>query len=74
MSFLSSFSSKSSGSVLTFSKSRGFNDEKDKIKPDKFEDEDKKPLEDKEEGGRFNACDVEKVNPEPENFKLQIHF
>jgi hypothetical protein len=30
-----------------------------KTEPDKFEDEDKKPLEDKFEGGGFNACDIE---------------
>ena len=35
--------------------------EKVKTEPDEFEDEDKKPLEDKDEGGRFNVCDVEKV-------------
>jgi hypothetical protein len=37
------------------------NDEKVKTEPDEFEDEDKKPLEDKVGGGRFNACEVEKV-------------
>ena len=37
------------------------NDEKVKTEPDEFEDEDKKPFEDKVGGGRFNACEVEKV-------------
>jgi hypothetical protein len=39
-----------------------------------FEDDDKKPLEDKVEGGRFDACYVEKVKTGPEEFKLQIQF
>jgi hypothetical protein len=42
------------------------NDEKVKTEPDEFEDGDKKPLEDKDEDGSFNACDVEQVKPEPE--------
>ena len=50
------------------------NCEKVKTEPDEFEDEDKKPLEDKDEGGRFNACDVEKVKTEPDEFKIQIRF
>jgi hypothetical protein len=50
------------------------NDKKVETEPDTFEDEDKKPLEDKVEGRRFNACDVEKVKTEPEKFKLQIRF
>ena len=50
------------------------NDEKVKTEPDEFEDEDKKPLEDKVEGGGFNACDIEKVKTQPEEFKLQIRF
>ena len=47
------------------------NGEKVKTEPDKFEDEDKKPLEDIVEGERFNAYDVEKVNTLPE---LQIRY
>jgi hypothetical protein len=47
------------------------NGEKVKTEPDGFEDEDKKPLEDKDEGGRFNACDVK---TEPEGFSIQIQF
>ena len=50
------------------------NDKKVKTEPDEFEDEDKKPLEDKVEGGGFNACDIEKVKTQPEEFKLQIRF
>ena len=46
-----------------------FNDETVKTEPGEFEDGDKKPLEDKVEGGRFNACDVEKIKPEPEAYK-----
>ena len=55
-------------------KSRFCNDEKVKTEPDKFEDEDKKPLEDKVGGGRFNACEIEKVKTQSEEFKLQIRF
>ena len=47
------------------------NDEKVKTEPDKFEDEEKKPLEDIVESKRFNAYDVEKVKTQPE---LQIRF
>ena len=36
--------------------------------------EDKKPLEDKVEGGRFNACDVEKVKTEPEELNFNFGF
>jgi hypothetical protein len=51
-----------------------WNDEKVKIEPDEFEDEGKKPLEDKVGGGRFNACEVKKVKTQSEEFKLQIRF
>ena len=37
------------------------NNEEVKTEPDEFEDEGEKPLEDKDKGGRFNACDVGKV-------------
>ena len=33
-----------------------------------FEDEDKKPLEDKVEGEQCNACDIEQVKTEPAEF------
>jgi hypothetical protein len=36
--------------------------------------EDKKPLEDKVEGGRFNACDVEKVKTEPKELNFNFGF
>ena len=45
-----------------------------KVKVNPGTDEDKKPLEDKVEGGGFNACDIEKVKTQPEEFKLQIRF
>ena len=50
------------------------NNEKVKTEPDEFEDGDKKPLEDEDEGGSFNACDVEQVKPKPEELKLYIRF
>ena len=51
------------------------NGEKVKTGPDEFEDEDKKPLEDKDEGGRFNVCDVEKVkNPSLKGLKFRFSF
>jgi hypothetical protein len=46
-------------------------DDKVKTEPDMFEDEDKKPLEDKVEGERFKAYDVKKVKTQSE---LQIRF
>ena len=37
-----------------------------------IEDEDNKPLEDKIQGERFNACDIEKVKPEPAEFVDEV--
>ena len=50
------------------------NGETVKTEPDEFEDEDKKPLEDKVEGWRFNACDVEKVKTEPVDLNFRFGF